>query len=333
MSPEARPLAWPFLLGVYKYKSAAGVAAGDESDDKHADKACRARLDALLRVASERLRARDEALLSDLRQLAVDTPRTDPHLLTIRSVMGRAALNRLLLAYSVSENSAGLYQGMGDLLVPFLLVFLPCSQHVAPSSAATVAMAELEGDSLELADAAGMPSSRAEALAYACFEALLVAQAPVFRGNYAAVGVHASAVAAIVRAEDPPLQAALAAAGAEYSTIALRPLLCMLRRELSVEDCCVVWEALWAARPPQAHTSRPEGWGGAAVLTAALLLSQREALLSCSTSLDLLEHMLNKTPGSEDPLELGIRVQQLAAAHSDRIQDTLSPPTQANPKP
>ena len=250
VAPAARALAWPYLLGVYEpHPHGAGH---DAEHERAVAEHAAAVLDARLRAAAAALRAREPRACESLRQLAVDAPRTDPHLALLASGgAGRAALNRVLLAHCTHEESVGFYQGMGDLLSPFLLVFMETSKADAgggrgapPASAAMAALAgplpagleELErggGGGVDLEDvarAAEAPCTRAEALAHACFEALMRGQAGVFEECYAHIDAHARAVDALVRANDTELAAALDAAQVDMRTLALRPLLVMLRR-------------------------------------------------------------------------------------------------------
>jgi hypothetical protein len=68
--------------------------------------------------------ARSDEEAATLRQIGLDAPRTAPGSAFARCAAVQGALRRLLLVRAVRSSAAGYVQGMSDLVVPFLQVFL-----------------------------------------------------------------------------------------------------------------------------------------------------------------------------------------------------------------
>ena len=68
--------------------------------------------------------ARSDEEAATLRQIGLDAPRTAPESAFAHCAATQGALRRLLLVRAVRSSAAGYVQGMSDLVVPFLQVFL-----------------------------------------------------------------------------------------------------------------------------------------------------------------------------------------------------------------
>lgn len=67
---------------------------------------------------------RSEEELVLLRQISVDAPRTAPAVAFVRDPFVQGMLERVLFVRALRSTASGYVQGMNDLVIPFLIVFL-----------------------------------------------------------------------------------------------------------------------------------------------------------------------------------------------------------------
>lgn len=86
--------------------------------------------------------ARSDEEAATLRQIGLDAPRTAPGSAFAHSGAVQGALRRLLLVRAVRSSAAGYVQGMSDLVVPFLQVFLEEAFAAASNEAPATLLAD-----------------------------------------------------------------------------------------------------------------------------------------------------------------------------------------------
>ena len=235
----------------------------------------------------------------------MDVPRTAPEIPWMRAPPVAAALERLLFVRAVRSSAAGYVQGIADLVVPFLTVFLSeracAGVHADDASWA----AHLGGGSLSAAQSAGLAD--AEADCYWCAAFLLDG----IQDNYtfAQLGIQKAVhtLGALVRRLDAPLAAHMEAQGVDCLQFAFRWVNCLLQREFhGVGLVARLWDTYLA-----------EGGGLSAFLPflmAALLLRYAPQLMQMDFQgmLLLLQHLPTAGWSEDDLCEL------LSQAHQHR---------------
>lgn len=147
-----------------------------------------------------------------LRQIRLDLPRTSPQAAWVHTPQVQAALERLLFVRAVRSSAAGYVQGLSDLAVPFLSVFL--SEAGTSPSASTSGLHSAEAD------------------AYYCLCHLLDAVQDHYTFAQPGIQRKAHALAMLIARLDSPLHAHLVSQGCDYLVFSFRWLNCLLQREV-----------------------------------------------------------------------------------------------------
>ena len=250
-SQLARHLFWPYLLGV------------DAWDTSSAQRE-RSRAQRLLRFEELVQRSVYSVQKSDATVIDGDVPRTDRDLPRWKDEAALGPIRTLLMAHCAHEAATvrGYCQGMNDVAAVVLDAWLPTDHPKSPPSVATMSEA------------------------FWLFEGILDRTAADWGAGdeFAGVWRQTRCVAAIVSAASAKLGAHLRrideTRGADLARD--QPLACLfgcvllrLKREMvSYEETRRLWEASWAN-----HDSSRHGRHFHLVLLAALVLSQRKALL------------------------------------------------------
>lgn len=146
-------------------------------------------------------------------ELAVSTLENAGHL-TDRTRHQMTRLVNILTAYAVHDPETGYCQGMSDLAAIFIQVF------------------------------------NNDALAFGCFERLMRTARQNFRHDETGIHKQLRDISRIVADTDPVLHRALTTMGSQDFMFAYRMVVVLLRRELALEEVCVLWESSWAHQPP-----------------------------------------------------------------------------------
>lgn len=155
---------------------------------------------------------------------ALDTPRTAPELPWVRCPCVQTLLERLLFVRAVRSSAAGYVQGLGDVAVPFVCVFL--------SEAACAGIPPHQW-AQSLATSSSHALAAAEADAYGCLCVLLDGIQDCYTFAQPGVQRKAHALGALLRRLDAPLAAHLQALGLDSPLVyAFRWINCLLVREL-----------------------------------------------------------------------------------------------------
>ncbi|KAG8459197.1 hypothetical protein KFE25_005708 [Diacronema lutheri] len=287
IEPTLRPRLWLHLLGVVPWRASAVRLATLRAKRAHAYAAALA-----LWAADDEAGALGACAHGSVakyhRIIAVDVPRTDRALDRWRAPESLAPLRRVLLSACALSSAPGYFQGMNDL--------------------AAVLLDALGGD---------------EADAFASFVALLHGKLALsFEDEQRGIWRQAAAVVGALRAIDPPLHAALGAAGAIGDNgeclVLFQPIFLALKREIGTgpkgdyEGVCRAWETWWAAADPLAPSGRATSGRtncGCAhyelVLILAFLELHRAAIRSNRQGVAGLTKLLNGGgAGAIDPREL-----------------------------
>jgi len=217
------------------------------------------------------------------------------------------ALERLLFVRAVRSSAAGYVQGLADLTIPFLHVFLAervCADVPDEAGAWAARLGAVLGGEAEAALA------DAEADTYWCTAFLLDG----IQDNYtfAQLGIQRAVhtLSCLVRRLDAPLASRMEAQGVDCMQFAFRWANCLLQRELPPGAPAV---RLW-----DAYLAEGEGGCGALLpfLMAALLLRHRQQLLQMDFQgmLLLLQHLPTAGWGEAEVSEL------LSTAHQHRTR-------------
>ncbi|KAE9460716.1 hypothetical protein C3L33_07384, partial [Rhododendron williamsianum] len=147
-----------------------------------------------------------------LHQIGLDVIRTDRALVFYESEANQAKLWNVLAVYAWVDHSIGYVQGMNDICSPMVILM------------------ENEAD------------------AFWCFERAMRRLRENFRSSATSLGVQSqlSTLAGIIRAIDPKLHEHLEELDGGQYLFALRMLMVLFRRELSVVDALYLWEVMWA---------------------------------------------------------------------------------------
>ena len=169
----------------------------------------------------------DHALPSFCGDSALDTPRTAPDLPWVHTPTVQALLERLLFVRAVRSSAAGYVQGLCDVAVPFVFVFL------SESSLCTGLHPDGWAARLSTLPARSPALAAAEADAYGCFCALLDSIQDQYTFAQPGVQRKAHTLGALLRRLDAPLHAHLKSLGLDEPLVyAFRWINCLLQREL-----------------------------------------------------------------------------------------------------
>ena len=179
-------------------------------------------------------RSEDEAAI--LHQIGVDVPRTAPGVDFVRGAVAQRVLERVLFIRAVRSAASGYVQGMNDLLVPFLAVFL--------AEAAGASSAEGISAGLEAAPPGAVADAEAD-----CYWALCKLLDRIqTHYTFAQPGIQEKlfAMGALVRRVDGRLGDHLVAEGLDYIQFAFRWVNCLLQREMPFGLCARLWDTYLA---------------------------------------------------------------------------------------
>ena len=169
-------------------------------------------------------------------QTALDTPRTAPELAWVHCPRVQALLERLLFIRAVRSSAAGYVQGLGDVAVPFVAVFLSetaCAGLDPHAWAARLDRAGGGGGSSGSKTPLSAAVDCAEADAYGCLCSLLDGIQDQYTFAQPGVQRKAHALGALLKRLDGPLCSHLAALGLDNPLVyAFRWINCLLQREL-----------------------------------------------------------------------------------------------------
>jgi TBC1 domain family member 2 len=243
--------------------------------------------------------------LATLDQVRVDIPRTIPTgfvALFERDVV-REALERILFVWALEHEAIGYYQGMNDLVVPFLIVFMADKFGVRPKQLNVLPDSVLCG-----------ADSTLEADVYWCADKLLSAL-----GNHPveAGAAQMDRLKMLSRIGDEQLWRHLAAHSVDFLHFGYRWQICGLLRELPTVQVIRLWDCFFAN---SAHIDIASLHSTAC---AAFLLTWRFELLRCH-SFESLLLFLHKPPSivewqRNDVLALIDRMHYLLAAERQLV--------------
>eukprot|EP00301_Raphidiophrys_heterophryoidea_P002236 c11046_g1_i2.p1 GENE.c11046_g1_i2~~c11046_g1_i2.p1 ORF type:complete len:339 (+),score=73.42 c11046_g1_i2:551-1567(+) len=170
--------------------------------------------------------------LGTLKQITVDAPRTTPDLPIIHTPRLQASLIRMLYIWAIRHPASGYVQGINDLAVPFLLVYLsPLMQ--APITTSDVSTVECLSDDTLL---------DVEADAYWCVSHML--QGIQDHYTFAQPGIQRLVfkLKELVTRLDAPLVQHLTGQGIEFLHFSFRWMNCLLVRELPMRLVLRLWD-------------------------------------------------------------------------------------------
>ncbi|KAK4535399.1 hypothetical protein CDCA_CDCA04G1424 [Cyanidium caldarium] len=213
LEPDARRIAWPYLLGVLPWS----LPPEQEPEQREQLAVEYATLRQQWSSISEKQERRFTQYRERRFQIEKDVVRTDRTLELFHDERGPAQqhLFHVLLTHTFFNFDLGYCQGMSDLAAPVVYVM----------------------------------GGEDEVLAFWCFAALMDVFERNFREDQSGMREELSRLASIVRHVDPELYAHCKRHGADNFFCCFRWLLVRFKRELPFEQLLRLWDVLWAAPP------------------------------------------------------------------------------------
>ena len=206
-----------------------------------------------------------------LRQILVDLPRTQPDMPLFHQEEIQRCMERILYVWAIRHPASGYVQGMNDLVVPLILVFLAERlMHSSPSSDSSSSSSSPGADSDYYAPSLSASSSRAgwsasgaaaaeaqaldvskvphevleqvEADVYWCITKLLDNIQDHYTFSQPGLQRMIFRLQALIERHDPVLHRHLEEEGLQYVQFAFRWMNCLLIRELSLDAIIRIWD-------------------------------------------------------------------------------------------
>jgi len=249
-----------------------------------------------------------EQIRRDLPRLAVCTATEDECRLRVQAVLEDARvvsmLERLLFVWAVRQPSPGYVQGLLDVALPLLLVFL--------SEAAQVEVTDIDVRSLD--DISEQALQDVEADCYWCLARLLSELMDNYTENQPGIQRSAAIVSSLFVVQEPDFSIVdlLEQHGLQVHLLLTRWLGCLMVREASLSLCLRLWDTLLAevAMSQLAGGSTQEGLSPfLACLSGAILLEAPQSLSDAG-----MEELMNF---AQKPALGGLSEVELAALISE----------------
>lgn len=178
--------------------------------------------------------SRDESELQTFHQIEVDVPRTSPGVPLFQEPRIQEMLTRILYIWAIRHPASGYVQGMNDLVVPFICVFL--SEYVGDADVPSCDVTSVSKACLDCV----------EADSFWCVTKLLDS----IQDNYtfAQPGIQRMIfkLKEVVNCVDKPLYRHLEAQQVEFIQFSFRWMNCLLLREMELDLCLRLWDTYLA---------------------------------------------------------------------------------------
>uniref|UniRef100_A0A7S0R2B9 Rab-GAP TBC domain-containing protein n=1 Tax=Pyramimonas obovata TaxID=1411642 RepID=A0A7S0R2B9_9CHLO len=293
MHPDLRVTLWPLLLGVLP----AGSSKSEQDTLRSQQRVLYTDLLQRLRSSQAKLEQEyaqqggTETWFLTHKRILSDTFRTEPTSSFYNTECREARLailERILVAYALTDPPTGYCQGMADLASAFLqVVWRDVPTDPLPTYDAVLSMPVGEANQSVLA----------EVEVFSLFQALMESR---MRANFQITGEGMKAqyheLNRLLLQVDPKLHAHLARCAGDH-VYSFRALLVLFRRELTHDDCCAFWEALWALerqldRKLQLHC------------IIGVLYQNRKEIMRSRSSLEEMLRLFNDLPKTADAKSL-----------------------------
>ena len=281
LTPDIRHQIWPFLLGVFPWHSTVRERARLLREAHEEYHTYKLQWTSMTPVQLSRF-SLFRGVISIIEK---DVHRTDRDLPFFQDDSTLDKLKNILLSYAMFNFDLGYGQGMNDLLAPILVVF--------------------SGD---------------EVLSFACFVKFMNAQQDNFQKDSTYLRKQIQSLGRILSILDPELHTYLSSIEAWESFFPVRWLLCHFKREFSIVDTMMIWEALWSQWLPNSILHL--------FLVAAILHQHRDQIIHAQLTHDQLLQFVNNLAGTLSAKELLIRTHYLhsvfvAIAPSQDLKELL----------
>lgn len=222
-----------------------------------------------------------------LKQIQLDAPRTTPELPAFHTSKMQTSLIRVLYIWAIRHPASGYVQGINDLTVPFLLVFLSTVAPVSMDARECEAVEALSEDTL----------LDVEADAYWCVSNML--QGIQDHYTFAQPGIQRMVfkLKELASRLDGPLCKHLESQSIEFMHFSFRWMNCLLVRELPMRLLLRLWDA---------YLSEKDGFATLHVYVCAALLLRWSAHLQTLEFQELMTFLQNLPTGDwqEKDLEM-----------------------------
>ena len=188
-----------------------------------------------------------ETHLSMVKQILLDAERTCAGIPFVRTRFAQDAIRRLLICWSFVSPS-GYLQGIGDLVIPFLIIHTVAELNTPRGAFVSIrSLSEFvqSGEESLSADLQKLPSTallRIEADTFWCLANFLCVSEFLCSSDHANVQKELKRMQRIVQFVNFPLYAHLSDCGVRTSDFAFRWLRCLLVRELPLPSCIRLWD-------------------------------------------------------------------------------------------
>ncbi|KAJ8903283.1 hypothetical protein NDN08_004392 [Rhodosorus marinus] len=221
LEPEARPLVWPYIAGVYDWDEIADGAGEDKEANLESEyislkdswEPKRQELDDRSRMGEDE-NTEDEftQLKLDRSRILKDVPRTDREVSVYEDDASPAleALRNILTTYAAYDRKTGYCQGMSDILAPIVFVY----------------------------------GHEKEALSFWTFATLMKKLERNFRVDQSGIHRQLEELRLLTEQSDPELAEYFRSHDPNYYSC-FRWILVQLKRELPFQDVLRLWEVLW----------------------------------------------------------------------------------------
>mmetsp|Transcript_36359 Transcript_36359/g.145318 ORF Transcript_36359/g.145318 Transcript_36359/m.145318 type:complete len:564 (-) Transcript_36359:819-2510(-) len=221
LEPEARPLVWPYIAGVYDWTDVA-QGPGEENEAnleieynslKDSWEQKRRELDDRSMMEEDENRADEFTQLKlDRSRILKDVPRTDREVSIYADDASPAleALRNILTTYAAYDRKTGYCQGMSDILAPIVFVY----------------------------------GHEKEALSFWTFATLMKKLERNFRVDQSGIHAQLEELRLLTEQSDPELAEYFRSHDPNYYSC-FRWILVQLKRELPFQDVLRLWEVLW----------------------------------------------------------------------------------------
>eukprot|EP01028_Stygiella_incarcerata_P009467 TRINITY_DN4500_c0_g1_i1.p1 TRINITY_DN4500_c0_g1~~TRINITY_DN4500_c0_g1_i1.p1 ORF type:complete len:641 (-),score=167.67 TRINITY_DN4500_c0_g1_i1:127-1908(-) len=257
LSMEARKDAWPYLLEMYSWGSSEEEKASKEKELRDSYQVIKSQWSSMSPVQIER----NSHFQDRKSRIEKDVVRTDRDHASFREDDAPLleAMRAILMSHVFYNYDIGYCQGMSDLLSPILLV---------------------------LED---------EAIAFWGFSHVMDVAQRNFQHDQMGVQAQLSFLSTLVRKMHPVFYDYLDKVGASNFFFSFRWILVMFKREISLEDCMKLWEALWTKHlDKEFHL----------YIFAGIIISLSTIIMEYRMTFDEILHMVSELRGKFDVRDL-----------------------------
>eukprot|EP00042_Codosiga_hollandica_P047035 m.504561 g.504561 ORF g.504561 m.504561 type:complete len:778 (+) comp57355_c0_seq10:248-2581(+) len=228
ISIEFRPIFWMLLSGYVPVNKERRTVALTKKRAEYWD----------LLVNQHYLPQKDEAEQSTFRQIQMDIERTGAGYGMFRQEKTKELLCRILYIWAIRHGACGYVQGMNDLLLPYLIVFL--HPHT-PHADGGYQIEQMDIDTIE-----STALAQVEADCFWCFNNLLNGLQENFTFAQPGIQTKVLLLSELTAQTDRALHSHLQALRIEYLQFALRWMNCLLTRELPILCAIRLWDTYHA---------------------------------------------------------------------------------------